>query len=143
MLGKVPTQTQVERMMTAYFRNPAKFAEEWIIPSISRDDPAYKDQHYWRVRIWAPMNYLVYFGMRNYDITEDRKILAEKSKKLLLKEWLENGHVHENYCAETGYGCSSTVSGNKNIASDRFYHWGGLLGLISLIENKSFPISSR
>jgi alpha-galactosidase/6-phospho-beta-glucosidase family protein len=31
-----------------------------------------------------------------------------------------DGHVHENYCADTGAGC-----GNEN--SDAFYHWGGLL----------------
>ncbi len=127
MLGRVPTQAQAERMMKEQFRNPAKFAGEWIMPSISRDDRAYKDQEYWRGRIWAPMNFLVYLGMRNYDLPADRKTLAEKSKKLLLKEWLEKGHVHENYCAESGEGC------NRD-SSDRFYHWGALLGMIWLME---------
>jgi hypothetical protein len=36
-------------------------------------------------------------------------------------------HVHENYSADTGEGCDKSNS-------DRFYHWGGLLGLIALIE---------
>jgi hypothetical protein len=127
MLGKVPTQPQAERMMAEHFRNPAKFAGEWILPSISRDDKAYENQEYWRGRIWAPMNYLVYLGMRNYDLPEDRKTLAEKSRKLLLKEWLEKGHVHENYCADSGEGCNRK-------SSDRFYHWGALLGLIAISE---------
>ena len=46
----------------------------------------------------------------------------------LLKEWLENGNVHENYCADTGAGCN-----REN--SDRYYHWGALLGLIALMGN--------
>ncbi len=87
----------------------------------------YPDQDYWRGRIWAPMNFLVYLGMRNYDLSDARLDLVRKSAELLLKEWREHGHVHENYCGDTGQGC-----GKWN--SDRFYHWGGLLGLISLIE---------
>ena len=46
---------------------------------------------------------------------------------LLMKEWREHGHVHENYCGNTGEGCNQG-------RSDRFYHWGGLLGTIALIE---------
>ena len=44
-----------------------------------------------------------------------------------LKEWLEKGHVHENYNADTGEGCDSANS-------DRFYHWGGLLAMPAMIE---------
>jgi len=127
MLGKVPTEAQVKQMMKRYFWNPEKFAGEWMLPSISRDDIAFKEQKYWRGKIWAPMNYLVYLGMLNYNLPKERKTLSEKSKKLLLNEWLEMGHVHENYSAITGTGC------NQN-DSDSFYHWGGLLGLIAIIE---------
>ena len=127
LLGKVPTQKQAERMINEHFFNPEEFFGEWIIPSIARNDPAYPDQDYWRGRIWAPMNFLVYLGIRNYQLPEAQKRLAEKSKDLLLKEWLQHGHVHENYNADTGEGC------DKN-NSDRFYHWGALLGIIPLIE---------
>jgi hypothetical protein len=27
-----------------------------------------------------------------------------------MKEWLENGHVHENYNGDTGEGCDATNS---------------------------------
>ena len=129
LLAGVATQEQAERMINEHFFNPDEFWGEWILPSIARNDPAYPDQSYWRGRIWAPMNFLVYLGLRNYDLPEARKALVEKSEALLLKEWREHGHVHENYCADTGEGC------NKN-NSDRFYHWGGLLGLISVMEDK-------
>jgi len=127
LTGRAATQAQAERMMSEHFYNPREFWGEWIMPSIARDDPAYPDQQYWRGRIWAPMNFLVYLGLRHYDLPQARTDLVEKSKDLLLKEWRANRHVHENYNADTGEGCDIG-------SSDRFYHWGGLLGLIAFIE---------
>jgi hypothetical protein len=74
------------------------------------------------------MNYLVYLGLRNYDVPQARREFAGKSLRLFNKEWLENGHVHENYNTVTG-------SGDDVTSSDRFYHWGALLGLIDIQEN--------
>lgn len=130
MLARVATPEQAERMVNDHLLNPKEFWGEWVIPSIERDDPAFKDQDYWRGRIWGPMNYLVYLGLRNYDIpgiVQARKQLAQKSLALFLKDWRAQGHVHENYNAITG-------SGDDVTNSDRFYHWGALLGLISLDE---------
>jgi putative isomerase len=127
LLGAVPTQEQAERMIAEHFYNPREFWGEWIMPSISREDPGYPDNSYWRGRIWAPMNFLVYLGMRRYDLPQAIADLVAKSRALLLKEWREHGHVHENYNGDTGEGCDR---GN----SDRFYHWGGLLGLIAFID---------
>ncbi len=129
LLAKAATPEQARRMVDEHLLNPEEFWGEWVLPSIARNDPAYPEQHYWRGRIWAPMNFLVYLGLRNYDLPEVRQQLAEKSKKLLLKEWREHGHVHENYCGDTGSGCNREDS-------DRFYHWGGLLGAISLLETR-------
>ncbi|MDF1513278.1 MAG: trehalase family glycosidase, partial [Anaerolineae bacterium] len=127
MLGKAATQAQAVRMVTEHLYNPFEFWGDWILPSISRDDPAFADQSYWRGRIWAPMNMLVYLALCNYELPQARADLAVKSVQLLLKEWRENGHVHENYSAVTGEGCDK-------LNSDRFYHWGGLLGLIAFVE---------
>jgi hypothetical protein len=132
LLAKAPTQAQAERMVREHFYNPQEFWGEWIIPATPRNDPAFLDQDYWRGRIWGPMNFLVYLGLRNYDLPQARKDMAEKSVNLLLKEWLEKGHVHENYNGATGEGCDV-----KN--SDAFYHWGGLLGMIGLVEAGYMP----
>jgi glycogen debranching enzyme len=115
-------------MIHEHLLNPNEFWGEWVIPSIARSDPAFHDQDYWRGRIWGPMNYLVYLGLLNYDQPAVRKQLAQKSLALFNKEWTLNGHVHENYNAITGMG--DDVS-----SSDRFYHWGALLGLIDHLEN--------
>ncbi len=136
LLAGVPTQAQAQRMIDEHFFNPQEFWGQWILPSIARNDPAYPTQNYWRGRIWAPMNFLVYLGLRKYNLPRARKALVEKSQALLLKEWQECGHVHENYCAETGAGC-----GKDN--SDAFYHWGGLLGLIRVLEDEDQRLKSK
>jgi hypothetical protein len=115
------------RRIEEHFFNPEEFYGEYMMPSISRNDPAYKDQDYWRGRIWAPMNYLAYTALRMRGLDRACKTLAEKSKNLVMKEWLDKGHVHENYNADTGEGCDV-----RN--SDKFYHWGALLSLIALID---------
>jgi putative isomerase len=80
LLAKVPNQNQAMRMMKEHFYNPAEFWGEYILPSIARNDSAYKDNHYWRGRIWAPLNYLVSMGMRNYQLADAKRDLVEKSK---------------------------------------------------------------
>ncbi|MCD6331921.1 MAG: hypothetical protein J7L89_01485, partial [Bacteroidales bacterium] len=47
--------------------------------------------------------------------------------KLLLKSWLGENHVYENYNAITG-------QGNDAGGSDAFYTWGALLGYIGMID---------
>jgi hypothetical protein len=64
LLAKVPDQHQATRMMKEHFSNPEEFWGEYMIPSIARNDEAFADNTYWRGRIWAPMNFLVYLGIR-------------------------------------------------------------------------------
>jgi len=131
LLATVPSEKRAKEMIDKHFYNTNEFWGEWVLPSIARNDSAFNDNDYWRGRIWAPLNFLVYLGLRNYDLSQARQDLAEKSKNLLLKGWLENGHVYENYNAVTGEGADV-------INSDRFYLWGGLLGLIAIIEEGYF-----
>ena len=94
---------------------------------IEKSDSAFNDQDYLRGRIWGPTNCLVYLGLRNYADTTVRKEFARKSYELFLKEWRGSGHVHENYNAISG-------SGDDVPDSDRFYHWGALLGYVEYME---------
>ena len=128
LLTDAVTPAQAERMVREHFYNPEEFYGEWMLPCAARNDPGYKDQYYWRGRIWGPTNLWAYLGLRRYGFAEAAKELAEKSGKLLLKEWLENGHVHKNYHAELGIGCDDKKE------SERLYTWSGLFGAIALME---------
>jgi hypothetical protein len=128
LIAKVPTQEQARRMIQEHYFNPREFHGEWVIPAIARDVPGYADQEYWRGRIWGPMNFLVYLGMRNYDLPDARADLAQRSARLLMKSWQSDRAIYENYNANTG-------AGNDVRSSDAYYHWGALLGVIELLEH--------
>ena len=127
MLAHAATPEQAKTMVEKHLLNTKEFWGEWVIPAIERDDAAFHDQDYWRGRIWGPMNYLVYLGLMNYDDAAARKEFAQKSYDLFLKEWKEKGHVHENYNAILG-------TGDDVSSSDRFYHWGALLGYVEYLD---------
>ncbi|HKF46687.1 MAG TPA: trehalase family glycosidase [Terracidiphilus sp.] len=129
LLARAPTPEQADAMIEKHLLNPREFWAESVLPSIAINDPAFKDQAYWRGRIWGPTNFLVYLGLKNYDFPGVRRDLAARSYKLFLKEWSQNRHVHENYNAVTG-------SGDDVTSSDRFYHWGALLGYIEYLEQQ-------
>lgn len=128
MLAEACTQKQAERMVKEHYFNSNEFYGEYVIPSIASNDPAFNDNDYWRGRIWGPMNFLVYLGMRNYNLKNTRMDLIDKSKKLLMKNWKENGGIFENYNSVTG-------QGNDVHNADGFYHWGALLTFMEFIED--------
>jgi len=126
LLAKAATPNQAERMINEHFYNPEEFWGDYILPSVARNDTAYTGRDYWRGSIWAPMNFLTYLGLRNYNLPLARADLADRSLKLLIKNWEAEGWVLENYHAETG--------AYPGYRSEYFYHWGALLGMINLIE---------
>ncbi|TAG40962.1 MAG: hypothetical protein EAZ32_04690 [Cytophagia bacterium] len=131
LIAQVATPQQAKRMIDAHLLNPDEFWGEWVLPSVARNDSAFKQQDYWRGRIWAPLNFLVYLGIKNYDFPQVQKQLAEKSNQLLLKNWRATKSVYENYHA-SGVGRLPNEALNR---SDNFYHWGALLGYMYLLEN--------
>jgi hypothetical protein len=64
----------------------------------------------------------------NNRLENARKDLVAKSKELFLRQWMNKGYICENYNSQTGE-CDDV---NR---CELFYHWGGLLGFISLIED--------
>jgi putative isomerase len=125
----VPTPAQAARMAREHYFNPAELHGDWVIPSIARNVPGFADQNYWRGRIWGPMNFLVYLGLRNYDLPDARADLVRRSRELLVRSWRSDGAIYENYNAVTGRGDDVT-------SSDAFYHWGALLGVMTLLEQR-------
>ena len=130
LLGRAATEAQAKRMIDEHFYNPQEFWGEWIMPSIARNDPAYPEQDYWRGRIWAPMNFLVYLGLRRYPLAKARAGPGDEVGPVADERMAPSTVTSTRTTAgDSGQGCDK---GN----SDAFYHWGGLLGLIALIEGR-------
>ncbi len=141
LLARIPDHKRAERMVRETLLSEAHFWGEYVFPSISKSDPAFSEQLYWRGRIWPPLNYLIYAGLKEYGFDDAAAKVALKSYNLFMREWREQGHCHENYNALTGLGCD--VPGRienygdgfmGNIGSDPFYTWGALLLLPAVEE---------
>ena len=123
---------RAERMVREHLLDPASFWGDHVIPSISRDDPAFADQNYWRGRIWAPMNLFVYWGLKLSGQDAVARELAQKSAALFMRNWERRGMIGENYNAITG------ETGEK-VNSDPFNPWGALLALTGLLDAGVVP----
>ena len=140
LLAKAPTQAQANRMVNEHLLNPQEFNGQWMMPSIAANDPTFKDQDYFRGRIWGPMNFLVYLGLRNYDLPEARRMVVDKSNRLMMGNVRLNGYIYENYNGITG-NITDPAEGRR--MGDCYYHWGGLLGLMALMEKDNKMASDR
>ena len=124
------SEAQKKEIVEKHLLNEAEFWGEYVLPSISRKDPAFIEQQYWRGRIWAPLNAIVYHALKDAGLYKEAKLLAEKGEKMMLQVWEKERRIYENYGAIDGMGDSARQS-------DSFYHWGALLGYMA-IDAESF-----
>ena len=122
LIAGVPSARQARRM-AGVLRDPARFWGEWVLPTISRDDPAFDDQQYWRGSIWPPMNYLVLQGLRRYGFDDLASELAWKGALMFLDDRRRTGFSRENFDARSGRG-----------QGHRFQSWGPLFALGAVEE---------
>ena len=122
LIAGVPSTRQARRMV-GVLRDPARFRGKWVLPTISRDDPAFDDQQYWRGSIWPPMNYLVLQGLRRYGFDEVASELAWRGALMFLADRRRTGFCRENFDARSGRG-----------RGRRFQSWGPLFALGAIEE---------
>lgn len=132
LLTGSPTPEQVDRMIREHLMNPEEYQGQWMLPMSPRHEPGFQEQLYQRGRIWPPINFLVYLGLRNGRCAEARQTLVKKSLALLLQGWREHGVVAETYSAIDG-------SGGRGEHTNPLYSWGPLLGFMAMIESDMVP----
>lgn len=115
-----PDASRAQKVL-AVMTDPAQFWGEWILPTVSRQDPLFLEQTYWHGTIWAPVNYLVFQGLKRYATPELQAAFAQQSVHLFMDNWLADGYCGENFLSIDG-----SVGGNLN------YTWGTLMCLIGV-----------
>jgi neutral trehalase len=135
LLAGATTPAQADAMIARHLLNPDEFWGEWVLPSVPRTDPAFPEQHYLRGRIWAPLNFLVYLGLRRAGRTAPAAELARRSLALFAGNWRERQGVFENYSALTGRGADEAFC-------DPLYAWSGLLALMAALQRGDVPLPS-
>jgi hypothetical protein len=122
LLASIPDEDKALRMLRRLL-NENEFWGDYVLPTISRDDSAFKDQQYWRGTIWPPTNYLVYQGLKVYGFDAVASEFAQKSSSLFLRTWDNFQLCPENYDSRTG-----------EAGGQRYQSWGPLFALIALEE---------
>jgi putative isomerase len=119
LLAGAADETQTEKLLE-HLDNPATFGGRFGLPSVSRDDPAHKDNVYWRGRIWPILNWLVWQGLRRAGERDAASKLAQRGWTMFEAEWKEKRLCPENYNANSGAGLDQPDT-------DGFYSWSALL----------------
>ena len=126
LLADAASPAQVAAMLAA-LDDPRRFGGEWLLPSVSRDDPAFHDNVYWRGRIWPPLNFLVWHGLRRRGHHRQASRLADNSANLFMREWHAHRYSPENFNADSG------AAGDQP-DTDLFYGWGALMPWLAVAE---------
>ena len=127
----IPTPHQTEKLL-AHLVDPTTFGGSFVIPGISRADPAFVDNTYWRGRIWPPLNFWVWRGLQTAGRLAEADALAESSFTLFQAAWSRR-ICAENYNAVTGEPLDQADT-------DSFYSWGALLAyMVSAGTRKRNP----
>ena len=122
LIARIPDQRRLEQMRR-HLLNPEEFWGEFVLPSVSRGDEEFRDQHDWRGAIWPTANYLVYQGLKAYGLDVEAHEMARKCADLFLMTWNNFQLNSENYDARTG-----------EATGRRFLSWGSLMALMALEE---------
>ena len=122
LIAGIPDRDRAARMVEN-LRDPSHYWGDWMLPTVSREDPAFSDQQYWRGSVWPPTNYLVLQGLRRYGFDEESFTLAWRGAVMFLTDCRRTGMCRENFDARTGEG-----------RGRRFQSWGPLFALGAIEE---------
>jgi putative isomerase len=112
-------------LLLRHLNDPGKFAGAFPLPSVARDDPAFADNLYWRGRIWPPLNFIVWHGLRRNGLDEQASRLAAESYALFRLSWDGARLCPENYNADTGEALDQPDT-------EGLYGWGVLMPMLGL-----------
>ena len=109
-----------------HLASPQSFGGRYMIPSVSRSDPAFRQNVYWRGRIWPILNWLVWLGLKRNGLDVQARTMQKKSRSLFAAAW-KLRLSPENFNAATGAGLDQPDS-------DPFYSWTALLPIMEIAE---------
>jgi len=130
MIAGIPTSEQ-SRLLLDHLKDENGFGGQFRLPSTRRDDPAFADNVYWRGRVWPPMNYFTWAGLRRAGChsrsVELAAELAAESFALFNMAWKSGRIAAENYSAVDG-----TIDDQPD--TDTFYAWSALMPSMAVAE---------
>jgi len=128
LVARIPDEARAQRMLK-HLLDPKQFWGDFVLPSISRDDPAFRpeNQQSWRGAVRPLANYIVYQGLKAYGLDAVASEFASKSTEMFLRSWESFGLSPEDFDSLTG-----------EAGGDRYQSGGPLAALIAMEEYLDF-----
>ena len=128
LVAGIPDEARAQRMLKRLL-DPRQFWGDYVIPSVSRDDPAFRpeSQQSWRGAVRPSANYLVYQGLKAYHLDTVASEFARKSAEMFMRSWKSFGLSPEAFDSLTG-----------EAGGQRFQGGGPLAALIAVEECLDF-----
>ena len=122
LTGGIPTKgkasTLVDRRLNADFDTP------FLIPTVGKDDPAFREQLPWRGRVSPLLNFLICEGLRQFGMDDIAETISMSGLEMLEKNWSDHHHLYASYNALTGMG--------NDITQDALAPGGILLSVLGI-----------
>jgi putative isomerase len=129
LLIRAADSKQITSLMR-HLASPKSFGGRFVLPSVSRSDPAFRQNVYWRGRIWPILNWLVWLGLKRNGLATEARTLQMKSWTLFAGSW-KSRLAPENFNAVTGKALDQPDT-------DPFYSWTALMPLMAVAEIMDF-----
>lgn len=111
LFAKICTQDEAKRLVDEHLLNEQEFASQFIIPTVSMDEPSFDPKGFWRGPVWIATNWFVYKGLLNYQLFDVAEKIYQSSLSLI-----EQSGFREQFDPQTGEGLGA-----------KDFTWGGLV----------------
>lgn len=135
LLCGAASEAQIERLR-ALLTDEEKFWGRRVLPASTFEDPATEDQVYWRGRIWPPLVFWTWEGLRRAGQDDLADAVLGRAWEMFMDGW------RERRCRENFHHTDPSLDESPD--SDPFYGWGALLPLMVLMSGAEHdPVRGR
>jgi glycogen debranching enzyme len=90
------TPEEAKDLIKNHFHNEETFKSQFGIRTVSKQEPSYRSNGFWRGPIWFAPHWFIYKGLIDYGFTEEAKWISEVSHKLIEKHGFREYFDPEN-----------------------------------------------
>jgi glycogen debranching enzyme len=125
MFAGLYTKPEADALMEEHFGNHETFRSRFGIRTVSKQEPAYRPDAFWRGPIWFAPHWFIYQGLMTYGYKNEAKFISDATIGLV-----ERNGFREYFNPESG-----EAYGAKN------FTWGTLA--LDMVEEKPTPPAAR
>jgi glycogen debranching enzyme len=106
------TKAEADALMEKYFNDSGAFRSQFGIRTVSKQEPSYRPDGFWRGPVWFAPHWFIYKGLRAYGYKDEAKFIQRANLALL-----ERNGFREYFNPETGeaYGATDFTWGTLTL----------------------------